>query len=881
MIRLLAFVATVLLAMPALAQERPPEMWPGANLDPAIAAPEAVIGHPIGVRLTFSGDIARYFDALAASAPGRMVVGEYGRTHEGRRLPWAAISSPENIARLDEIRANARALSDARTTTPAQAAAIIANQPAIVWLAYSVHGNEISPAEASMATARHLLAARGDPRVAEMLRNTVVVLVPTQNPDGRDRFLNSYYAGLGIRPNGDYQSVERDEPWPTGRYNHDLFDMNRDWFAQTQPETRGHSAIQFEWRPQVVADAHEMGTEEGFFFPPEADPINPRLPHAQLMSRHLFGRNHAAVFDREGLDYFTREVYDAYYPGYGDSWSAYFGAVSMTYEQGSPRGLTANLPGGRQLTLFEATRAHFLVSLSTVETAARNREKLLRDFWDQAQTALRDGRAKGSWILPRSAADPGAADNLAQLLSDQGVEVSRADASFSGCGRNYPAGTYIIDAAQPLGPLVDVLFDPGIEMEPAFVAEQERRRAAGLGAEMYDLTAWALPLTFNTEAPNCRIGAVARTPLTPDTVRPGGFSGGDDAVVYVVSPGQRGMRLLTGALDQGLRVRSPERAFNLGGRDWPSGSIVIPRAGNPADLAARLRTLARETGADVTGVADTWVTEGPSLGSSRSPTLVAPRVAVAWDRPSYATAAGAVRYTLERVYGYPVTPVRVSTLKDGDLSEYDVIVLPDGGNYAGALGEDGMAALVRWVRNGGVLVGLAGATEMMTDPNAHMLAARAEMRAEEGEDGGGASGVDISDARSYAEAIRPGEGAPDYVPGVLARAVVDGDHWMGAGVAPTLNVMVEGTDVFTPLKVGEGVNVVRFAAGGALVASGYLWAENRRQLAFKPVVMVSDLGEGQLIAFTEDPTLRGFMRGMDVLFLNAVFRAPAYAGAGR
>ena len=894
MIRLAIAFALALLLAPAAALAQAPAAPPalGSGYDPAIPAPEQVIGHAIGERLTLSAQVRDYFQALRAAAPDRMVVGDYGRTWEGRPLPWAAISSPRNIARLDAVRAASVALSDPRVTDAASARALIRGQPVIVWLQYSVHGNEAGPAEAAMGVARHLLAARNDPRVATMLENTVVVLVPTQNPDGRDRFVSSHEAARGLEIDADPLSAERAEPWPTGRYNHYLFDLNRDWFAQTQPETRGHSVLMRGWRPQVVADAHEMGTDQSFFFPPEAEPLNPLLPEAQMRSREIFGRAHAAMFDRERLDYFTREIFDAFYPGYGDAWPSYLGAVSMTYEQGSSRGLAGRRQSGEVITLFDTVRSQFLASLSTIETAAANREQLLRDFYAFHEGVVSTGRSQGAWLFARTAADPGAADRLAELLARQGLEVSRSEAAFEACGRRYEAGSYVLDAGQPQARLAQVLLDPSVSMKPKFVAEQERRRAKGLETEMYDVTAWALPAMFNTPAVLCRNAPAARGPLlAADQIATGAVTGAEQPVAYVVPAGSQAMRLLTRALREGLRVRSADAAFTLDGRRYPSGSLVLTRAGNPEDLPRRMAELARSSGAVVVGVSDTWVTDGPSFGSGRTPAFVAPRIAMAWDQPTSPPAAGAARYLIEREYGYPVTVIRTSRLKTADLSRYDVLILPDGGAYKTELGAAGIGRLRDWVKRGGVLVGLGGAVEMMADPESQMLAARRETLAVEKDDDGKAApkpdakdekkatvpGQIIDDAGAYAATVQPDERAPDSVPGVLAAAVVDPDHWLGAGAAPRVNVLVEGSAIYTPLKLDKGVNVVRFADADDLLVAGHLWKENRAQLAFKPVVMAQADERGHLIAFTQDPTARGYLRGLDVLFMNAVFRGAAHA----
>ncbi|MFN3816254.1 M14 metallopeptidase family protein [Brevundimonas sp.] len=886
MIRLLSVVALVcglLLAPAAQVQARAQDLFPGANLDTAIPAPEGVIGHPVGARLTPVADIHRYLETLAEAAPDRMVTGEYGRTWQGRRLIWAAISSPENIARLDQIRAASRALADPRTTDAAEARRLIADTPAIVWLAYSVHGNEVGPAEASMAVARHLLAARGDPRIQRMLQDTVVVLIPTQNPDGRDRFINGYRAGQGLESDPDVQSVQGREPWPSGRFNHYLFDLNRDWFAQTQPETRGHAALQMQWKPQVVADIHEMGTDQTYFFPPEADPFNPLFTDSQLAMREVIGRAHGQVFDAAGIDYFTREYFDAFYPGFGDNWPGYSGAIAMTYEQGSARGDVRRRSDGSLLTLFETVRSQFLISLSTIDAAAVNRRQLMSDFHAYHASAIEDGRRLGAILLPRTGADPTAADRLARLLAGQGVEVGVAGAGFSACG-SHAAGTYVIDLAQPAGRLARVLLDPSISLPADFTAEQERRRAQGLDHQLYDVAAWALPLAYNTPAIQCRSRpGVAVTPLSGDAPLSGGVIDGQTAAAWIVQPGLSGMRFLTAALREGLTVRVLEAGFTLDGRDWPAGSLVLTRGANPDDAPARIARIAAQAGATVQGVGDTWVTSGPSLGSGRAPVARAPRIAMAWEAPTGATSAGGLRWMIEQAYGYPVTIIRTAQMATSNLGEYDVIILPDGGGYASTLGERGVANLRDWARQGGVLIGVGGGMGFMSEPGSQMLATRLEGRVADEDasepapaDEATVPGVILTSPDQLRGAIRPAEGSPDSIPGILLRATTDPDHWLAAGVAHTLNILASGSDIYAPLRLDQGANVVRFAGPNDLLAAGYIWDENRAQLAYKPAVVAQSLGSGQLIGFAHDPSARGFMRGLDVLFLNAVFRGPSH-----
>jgi hypothetical protein len=868
MFRVLSLLLLALALIPAFARAQAP-----------IPTIEAVLGHASGAEITRAADVRRYFEALRTAAPDRVVIGEYGRTWEGRPLFWAAVGTPANIARLDRIKAASQALADPRRTTPAQAQGLIADMPVIVWLAYSVHGNEISPADAAMVAARHLLAT---PEGQGWLDNALVVFVPTQNPDGRERFLAGFNQARGLVPDPDPLSVERDEAWPSGRYNHALFDLNRDWFIQTQPETQGHAAAILDWRPQVMIDAHEMGSDSSFFFPPEAQPLNPWIAPSTLESRALFGRNTAARFDQAGLPYFTGQTFDAFYPGYGDGWPGYLGAVSMTYEQGSARGLAARRSSGEVFTYADTVRGHTVAALATIETAAGNRERLLNDF----HAYHRDGlTGRGAYVIARSATDPAAADRLAGLLVRQGIEVGVASQSFNACGRAYRAGDYVVNLAQPQRRMAEVLLSPDVPLDPAFMAEQEARRARGLGDEIYDVTAWSLPLMFNVPAQRCAAApAVAVQPRGPEFVTPAAVADPAAAWGYLVAPGNAGLRFLAAALREGLVVSSSDRGFTQGGRDWPSGTLILSRASNTGELTAAVARLAAATGAQVTGLDASWVERGPSFGSDETLRLRAPRIALAWDDPAAPDAAGAVRWMIEREFGYPVTVVRTSSLASADLSRFQVVILPDGGNYKGVLGTGGVTNLKTWVNNGGVLIGMGRASRLLADPTSELLASRRETSAPaEGEDAPDdtpstptVEGSILTSADDYAERIGQGGGLSG-VAGALVRATVDPDHWLGAGLPSELNVLVRGSDIYTPLKRGDGVNAVRFAAADNLLLSGQLWAENRRQLAFKPLAMVSPLGRGQVIAFTQDITVRGYLEGLKGLFLNAVFRGPAHA----
>ena len=674
--------------------------------------------------------------------------------------------------------------------------------------------------------------------------------------------------------------------------------MNRDWFILSQPETRGRVAILQEWFPVAYVDAHEMGSDQTYYFAPEAIPYNPHLADDQRASLELFGRTNARWFDLFGIDYFTREIFDAFYPGYGASWPAYFGSISMTYEQASARGLVIRQYHGNEMSYAYTVRNHFVTSLGTAETVAQNREKFLREFYDYQVTAIEEG-SKGdirSYILPTQT-DQAGANMLAGLLVQQGVDVGVATEAFRACGNAYAAGSYVIDLAQPAKRLVRTLLDTHVQMDADFMKEQERRRAKNLDDQIYDVTAWSLPMIMNVEADACnRAPAVTTEPAAGSTVLPGTVSGGQARVAYLVPWGEAtAVRFLANALRGGMHVKSTDLALTHNGRRYPAGTLIIDIADNDSSIHETVRALAQSTGANVVAVDSGWVTDGPNFGSANVVVHTAPKVAIALDEPTSSYSAGNTRYVIERMFDYPVTPIRSKRLGTADLDRYQVLILPStwGDDYAATLGEEGVENLRNWIRHGGVLIGLGTANRFLADPKVDLIAVRRENAVVEQDDeekngkqtGGGdeeeaeptVDGSYLESAEEYKAAITPETESPDQQDGIIARADVDPDHWLGAGVASTINVLYSGTDIYTPVTLDKGANVARYQAADSLLASGYMWEQNRRQLAFKPFAVAQAAGAGFVVAFTADPNVRAYQTGLNVIFMNAIFRGSAHA----
>jgi Zinc carboxypeptidase len=885
-------------AAAAAGQTPPVPLAPGVKYDRAVPTLRQVLGHDSGEKITTPDEIVQYLKALQTAAPDRTRLIEYARTWENRPLYVLIIASAERIAKLDEIKKGLQKLADPRGTSTSDLDGLIKTLPVVTWLLHAVHGNEISSSDAALAEAHHLLAAQGDPAVDAILRESIVLIDPLENPDGRSRFVVQNLLGQAAIPDGEPVSAEHDEPWPGGRSNHYLFDMNRDWFSQSQPETRGRTKLFLEWYPQVVVDLHEMGGNSSYYFAPPADPLNPHITKAQASWFQVFGKANADRFDARGFSYFIREVYDSFYPGYGESWPIFHGAVGMTYEQASARGLTFRREDDSDLTYRDGVLHHFTAAITTAETAARNREKLLRDFVDYRRTAIAEGESgpvKEYVLMP--GVDRSRAERLARLLATQGFDVRRADAAFKVGTKDVAAGAYIVPVAQPSSRLLRNLMEPHIAQPDAFVKEQDRRRKKRLDEQIYDVTAWSLPLAFDVEVlradrpTGVKTMPVIAAELPWALTATGGVNVANlpaAKVGYLLPWGSGTATTIIEALRAGLRVRSADLPFTLGGRQYPGGTAIVRVAENPADTGARLGAIAAKHGVEVVSIDSAFVEQGISLGSGDVSFLKLPRVLLAWDTPTQSLSAGWARFVLERRFGQPVTTVRTGSLGRVDLRRYDVLVLPSG-TYAAAIGGDALRRLKDWINAGGTLITLAEASRWAARDNVGLLSTSTELRGGKpetdapagGSGGSGAADKPKGDAASQPisleKAIEPERERPTAINGAFLRVNLDLEHWLAAGTDGQLSGLIDGQRIFTPLKLDKGRNVAVYGGPDPdLVISGLVWEDAKAQLANKAFLMHQPTGQGHVIAFAEDPNFRAFTEATELLFINAVLLGPAH-----
>jgi hypothetical protein len=853
-----------------------------------VPRPDSLLGYPLGSRHTMYHQQQAVLDAMVAAAPDRARFEVTGSTAEGKVMRVVIIGSPASLSRLETIRHDLAELADPRRSDATRAAAIIRSTPAVAFLSHSIHGNEPAGFEASLMTVYTLLASES-PRVTRLLDSLVVIVNPSQNPDGHERFAAwSNSVALGLAEGGALEG-RGSEPWAIqGRVNHYRFDLNRDLLAFTQAETRATAAAVLRWRPQVFVDLHS--TTEQYFFPPAAAPINANLPASTSQWLERFGRGNAAAFDGFGWQYYVRDIFDLFYPGYWDTWPSFLGATGMTFESDGGPQLVLRKSDGSRTTFREGIAHHFVASMATLTTLADHRTARLadyREFFSTAMAATSAGTPSQVVLLPTP--DETRTRELVELLRFQGIEVTEAAAPFTvvrahdylGGGarrREFPRGAFVVDLRQPQGRLARTLLEPEAHLDSAFARRQvdrfERNRRRGSQTEreryeFYDVTAWALPLTHGIDA------AWTDEAVTVRPVDPADRSAFDLAMLpparsgYLIPPGTRNAQSLGLALlAEDFRLGVSTTPLVADGRSWPEGTMVLRTVRNPDSLHVRLTALQRRFPTAVIPVESAFADSGRAgIGSETVRAVRRPHVLVAAGDGVSQTEFGDVWWYLERELQQAFVPVEVERVGRVDLDEYNVIIFP-GGVYGQALGTAGLNRLRDWVRGGGVLIALADATRILDDPE---FGLREVVVAEGGDDTFTEADTLLSPTAQPGPIASPGAAGnarPEYVPGSIALATLDPLHWLRWGYpGDELAVPVPGS--FLPLSK-EGANVVVFDGEHPILA-GFAWPENTEPfLSGTAWATVDRAGRGNVVAFAANPLFRGFWRGPAMLLVNAM-----------
>ncbi len=826
----------------------------------AIPTPDEFLGYTLGERFTPHGRILDYFRMLTTRS-NLITMQQFGETYEHRPLMLAVITSPKNRAALESIRANVAALTDPNATTQARANEIAHTTPAIVWLAFGVHGNESSSAEASMDVASALLH---DPQSGALLENLVVIIDPLLNPDGRERYVQWFIRTRGEEADPNPDAFEHNEPWPGGRFNHYLIDMNRDWAWSSQREVRARVAEYYKWNPQVFVDFHEMSYQSSYFFPPDARPVNANLPKDVDTWLEKFGRADAEAFTKKGWTFFTGEEFDLFYPGYGDSWPSLHGAIGMTYEvAGHSRAGSAILrDDGTVYTLADRIARHYTTAMATLRTASENREGLLQYTYEMMRKQVASGQ--NTYLLqPNSPNFQPLVDMLqrqhiamSQLSGPLTMKATRVDTEAADT-HTFPAGSVVVNTRQPLGGLAQTLLERTPVFTKGYVEEQQKRAHADEPDEFYDLTSWSLPLAMNVEtwvtAAPVEGELHPYVPAPVPSFHPARYG-------YIIDGGDPNVYRAAGRLlRESIRFNVSDEAVSVNDRNFVRGSIVVLKGNNKPEADATLERVARETGVAVVPIDSGW-TGATSFGSSKIHFVKDPRIALVGGPRVSATSYGMLWHTLDVDTPLPHSTLSVENIRNIDLSKYGVIVLPDG-DYADRFGKNA-EKLKSWLTNGGTLVVVKGASSFLREKDVEISKLKpweAPKKKDDDKDKTPATPELYNDYR---------------VPGATFRTAMNGHSYLTFGVPRSPNVLIEGSHAFLPVSHAVD-NIVTIEKDKPLVA-GVAWNESLDRLKGSIYLVSEPYGKGQVITFADEPHFRLFWRGTLPLFLNAVLYSPSF-----
>jgi len=910
----LCFLTSLVTTKSGFAQN-PQPFYKDGSYDSTIPTPMEIMGHEIGERPSRHAEIVEYFRVLAEISP-RMQLVISGKTHEGRTLVYALITSEANQKKIGAIKENIGKLADPRQLRSGVVSDIVQNTPAVAWMMYSIHGDELSGADAAVQLAYQLTAGT-DAQTRKLLENLIIGIDPMENPDGRDRYLAMMQQWNGNIPNPDVQSIQHAGVWPWGRTNHYLFDLNRDWFILSQPESRARVSALAEWHPQLVIDAHEMGAFSSFLFPPSRKPVNQNYQHRLLKWIEKFAEDDAKAFDAQGWSYYTREWLEEWYPGYGSSLPMLHGAVAILYEQASTDGTLIKRPDGTILTFREAVHHQFTSSLANLKTLAENRETLLREFYEFRKSAIssRKNGVKAYFVVPGD--NPSRVNQMMDRLQMQGVEIEIAAADFTVTSRNYwekaaknhklAKGTYIIRTNQPLRHLINAVMEFDPRMSTEFLKwERETIEKGKEDTKLYEVSAWSLPMAYGVEAYAANsVAPVKTTPLKAIPKAAGQVMNAAASYGFLINyRDDTAVQALLKLLEKGYKIRLKQESSTIAGREFPRGTLLIRKHENPATLVADLQEICVENGSIAYGVNTSLAEKGSDLGGDENYLLTAPRIALLAGPGLSGYNVGAIWYLLDYELGARFSIIPNTNINRADLRKYNVLILPStwGGkkSYARIFGKNGLKKLKTWVSQGGTLIGIGDAAAFLADSASKMSRVRLKRQslkmlekyqtALERETTAGKTPIDslaIWEGKNLAtitEKIKKSKVDTSKISeldqqqrtfqprGAFLNLRLDTEHWLTAGMGKRVPALLYSSFAYLSKKPVETVG--RFSDGKNLRLSGLLWPEARERWQHTAYLTRESLGSGQIILFAGEPNFRSYTYGTARLLINALLLGP-------
>lgn len=825
-----------------------------AEAQQKLLSPKEFLGYELGDRFTRHHRVVEYYRHVAEVMPN-VELYSYGETYEYRPLVYAVVTSAANFQNLEQIR------QDNLKRTGLLEGSASNDRKAIVWLSYNVHGNEANSLEASMWTLYELANSQNS-KTQAWLNNTVVILDPCINPDGRDRYAN-FYNQYGNRPaNSSGDAKEHREPWPGGRANHYLFDLNRDWAWETQIESQQRIKVYNQWMPHVHVDFHEQGYNNPYFFAPAAEPLHEVISPWQREFQVMIGKNNARYFDEKGWLYFTKEVFDLYYPSYGDTYPTYSGAIGMTYEQagGGFGGLSITTETGDPLTLKDRLTHHHTTGLSTVEVTSQNANKVVEEFEKYFRDNNNSPASTYKSYVIKGDNNPDKLEKLAKWLDSHSIRYGHASGGRSLKGFDFQTQSQkdvnlstddlVISVYQPKSRFITTLFEPQSKLSDSLT---------------YDITAWNLMYAYDLKAfattERINVGKPFQVKTATNQLT------SPSPYVYLFKyQSLKDVEFVTALMKKDVKMRTSKRSFAINGQNFDPGTVLIPRRNNEhiADFDNVIQSTAKEFGRNLFSSSTGFMEKGKDVGSGDVNFLKAPKIAALIGEQTYSLSAGEVWHFFEQQLHYPITQIGTDYFKSIDLKKYDVLVVPEG-NYR-LFDESVLESISSWVSGGGRLVLIGNALNSFAEKSGFRLKYYT-------------SDTEKSDAEKKDKEFKEKEALAryedgerkqlsDYISGAIYKVSMDKSHPLGFGLGDTYYTLRTSELRFGYLSDGWNVGVMK---GKAKPVQGFAGYRANKKLDNSLVFGVEEKGSGEVVYLVDNPLFRVFWENGKMLFANAVF----------
>ena len=896
------------------------------NYIQTITKPDTILGFEVGTRVATPLQITNSLMKWADES-NRLQIVEYARSHEDRPLFAVYISTPENLANLETIESNILLLSDSRKINDRQAKEIVDSLPAVAWMSYSIHGNETSGADAALASIYHLIASE-DKDVLEMLDNMIVIIDPLMNPDGRDRFAKSLEQYRGTAPNVDDQSLLHSGDWPYGRTNHYFFDLNRDFYFLTQPETKGRVALINKWRPQLMIDGHEMGPQDTFLMGPPREPINKNIDLDIKKWGDVFAEDQAKAFDDRDWRYYTGEWFENLYPGYSN-YSEYRGSVHILYEQSRMAEDGVRRPEGTVQTYKESVHHMYISTMANLKTLQLNSKEMYKDYWDGRKynvSSQSEYANKYYVILPT--------DNLGRLnafiskLEAQEIEiytntnpikVSNIISQIGDTEEEYiiPEGSLIVPNRQPDAPLIAAILEFDAKINDSVLIEERQKILKNGSSVMYDATAWNLTMMYGLPA------ITINQPIRDDLVYWENKNIieilNNDAIGWSVNGNDdRSVAFAARLMEQNINVRILDKETKFLDQVLTRGSIFVTKVDNPKN--DKLLSIINSTLLGLNISASSVLTgygkgDLPDWGGEHFRLLTKPQIALLGQSNFNSYDVGSSWWTLDKNLGIRHSQINSSFITYADLRRYNTIIMPDGNRV---LSENEIEVLNDWIKQGGTLIAHDNSSSIIASKNGLGSVTKIQDSLDKSIDFdidlqrewlADKDNIDFDQVNSNTlnyktdypwdmdkrtitdeELIRRDNWQSKFMPsGAFVVGRVDNTHWLSFGTPDVLPILYSKQPVLMTSNRAEAV--VRIGSiepnNGSEIKqlnwstipadhdikvriSGLVWPEASEKIANSAYLTREQIGNGQLILFSGQPNFRGSTRGTSRLWLNAV-----------